>query len=362
MTDRSARRDGGAVTAVVVDDSRFMRTLIGDILADGGVEVVAEAGDGEAAVGRVLEHEPDVVTMDVEMPGTDGLTAVERLMDERPTPVLMLSAHTGAGTETAFEALERGAVDVFAKPGGEVSAGMSGRGDRLVETVRTVARADVPVERGRERGRGRDGPSAGREVRGATGYRPDATLVVGASTGGPGVVEEVLAGLPGDADLRVLVVQHMPEGFTERFAGRLDERTAFDVREAGDGDRLGPGEAVVAPGGHHLRATGWRRGRLGLSLSDEPPVHGTRPAVDVTMRSVAEAADGPLVGVVLTGMGRDGAAGLRAVATAGGHTIAQDEATSAVYGMPRAAVETGAVDRVVPAGRVATAVGEHLGR
>jgi two-component system chemotaxis response regulator CheB len=216
----------------------------------------------------------------------------------------------------------------------------------------------VPVERGRERGRGRDRPSAG----GATDYRPDATLVVGASTGGPGVVEEVLAGLPGDADLRVLVVQHMPEGFTERFAGRLDERTAFDVREAGDGDRLGPGEAVVAPGGRHLRATGWRRGRLGLSLSDEPPVHGTRPAVDVTMRSVAEAADGPLVGVVLTGMGRDGAAGLRAVATAGGHTIAQDEATSAVYGMPRAAVETGAVDRVVPAGRVATAVGEHLGR
>ncbi|MFB6304750.1 MAG: chemotaxis-specific protein-glutamate methyltransferase CheB [Haloferacaceae archaeon] len=353
------------VEAVVVDDSRFMRTMIGDILEEAGVEVVAEAADGAAGVERVVEHAPDVVTMDVEMPGTDGLTAVERIMDERPTPVLMLSAHTGEGTDTAFEALERGAVDVFAKPGGEVSAGMSRQRDQLVEKVVSVARSDVTAASA-------DRPAATAGAAGTAGggtatttapdaasYHDDATLVVGASTGGPQVVERVVSGLPPDADLRVLVVQHMPEGFTGRFATRLDERSRYDVYEA-DGGTVGPGEVAVAPGGRHLRAVGWRRGRLRTELTDDPPVHGCRPSVDVTMRSVAGAAAGPLVGVLLTGMGEDGAAGMRAVDAAGGHTIAQDEETSTIFGMPREAIATGAVDRVLPAADVAAGIRDHI--
>ncbi|MFB6281158.1 MAG: chemotaxis response regulator protein-glutamate methylesterase [Haloferacaceae archaeon] len=349
----------GGVEAVVVDDSKFMRTMIADILDDAGIEVVAEAADGDAAVDRVIDHDPDVVTMDVEMPGTDGLTAVERIMDERPTPVLMLSAHTGEGTETAFEALERGAVDVFAKPGGEVSAGMSRQRDQLVERVESVARSDVaagPDGAGATATAGTAGAAAG----GRGGYREDATLVIGASTGGPQVVEGVLGALPAAADLRVLVVQHMPEGFTGRFAARLDERSAYDVSEASDGAYVGPGEAAVAPGDRHLRVDRWRRGRLRVELTDEPPVNSSRPSVDVMMRSAAGAAEGPLVGVVLTGMGRDGAAGIRAVHAAGGHTIAQDEETSTIFGMPKEAIGTGHVDRVLPADEVAEAIIEHV--
>ncbi|MFB6156212.1 MAG: chemotaxis-specific protein-glutamate methyltransferase CheB [Haloferacaceae archaeon] len=350
------------IEAVVVDDSRFMRTMIGDILEDAGVEVVAEAADGAAGVERVVEHGPDVVTMDVEMPGTDGLTAVERIMDERPTPVLMLSAHTGEGTDTAFEALERGAVDVFAKPGGEVSAGMSRQRDQLVEKVVSVARSDVTaalVEPTAPTASAAGGGAAAAAAD-ATAYRDDATLVVGASTGGPQVVERVLEGLPPGADLRVLVVQHMPEGFTGRFAARLDDRCPYDVREASPGGSVDGGEVAVAPGDRHLRVDGWRWGRLRLELTDDPPVHGCRPSVDVTMRSVAGAAEGPLVGVLLTGMGEDGAAGMRAVQAAGGHTIAQDEETSTIFGMPREAIEAGAADRVLPADEVAAGVRDHI--
>jgi two-component system chemotaxis response regulator CheB len=354
----------GSVEAVVVDDSQFMRTMITDILDDAGISVVAEAADGDEAVDRVLAHAPDVVTMDVEMPGTDGLTAVERIMDERPTPVLMLSAHTGEGTDTAFEALERGAVDVFAKPGGEVSAGMSRQRDRLVEQVKSVARSDVS---GGSRERAAATATVGGGTAAAAGaghadddYPDDATLVIGASTGGPQVVEGVLAALPPAADLRVLVVQHMPEGFTGRFAARLDERCAYDVSEACHGDYVDGGEVAVAPGDRHLRADRWRRGRIRVELTDEPPVNSSRPSVDVLMRSAAGTAEGPLVGALLTGMGRDGAAGIRAVHAADGHTIAQDEETSTIFGMPREAIETGAVDRVLPGDEVAAGVADYL--
>ncbi|MES3162152.1 MAG: chemotaxis-specific protein-glutamate methyltransferase CheB [Halorubrum sp.] len=355
---RTTDRGGGpghSPRVVVVDDSSFMRGLIADLLDDAGVVVVGEASDGAEALDVVAETQPDVVTMDVEMPGVGGLEAVERIMAETPTPILMLSAHTDDGAEVTFEALERGAVDFFAKPGGEISTGVSREAERLVEAVRSVANADLDAAR-------RDGPGAADQSSGgdvATPGTPDAvrgplTVVIGASTGGPNAVERVLASLP-MADCRVLVVQHMPEAFTPRFADRLDDASDYDVREAEDGERIGAGEVLVARGGSHLEVSSYRAGRLRVRLVDDDSMSVT-PAVDVTMRSVAEAVDDPLVGVILTGMGSDGATGIRAMAEAGARTIAQSEDTCVIYGMPKRAVGTGAVDAVCDLDDVAGAI------
>ncbi|WP_176451297.1 chemotaxis-specific protein-glutamate methyltransferase CheB [Halorubrum sp. Ea8] len=365
-TDRRGGRDD-SLRVVVVDDSPFMRGLIADLLTDAGVAVVGEAGDGAEALSVVAETRPDVVTMDVEMPGMGGLEAVERLMDETPTPVLMLSAHTAEGAEVTFEALERGAVDFFSKPGGEVSTGVSRESDRLVEAVKSVADADLDAATRDRRESDADGaasdPSPGATASaGASGSPGTAavdvdgplTVVIGSSTGGPNAVERVMSALP-KADCRIVIVQHMPEAFTARFADRLDAASAYDVREASDGARIGPGEAVVARGGSHTRIDSYRAGRLRVKL-DEDDSQSVTPAADVTMRSAAEVVDDPLVGVVLTGMGSDAAEGIRAMADAGARTIAQSEDTCVIYGMPKRAVETGGVDEVRDLDDVAGAI------
>ena len=405
----TAGAGGGTTRAVVVDDSRFMRTLIRGLLEDGGIEVVGEADDGSNALDTVRENDPDVVTMDIEMPTTNGIEAVEEIMAERPTPVLMLSAHAEENADVTFEALDRGAVDFVTKPGGEVTSSMPRVKRELVEKVESAARVDLSAatrlspSAGSNRGASTGGASASGSTRrsGSSGARsPSAsasatgsaskaaaepepepapasasksggaadtavypefgTLVVGASTGGPNVVERVLGGLPRAANLRVLVVQHMPEGFTGRFATRLDERSDYDVREAESGERIEAGEARVAPGDHHLVTTSDRNGRLRLELTETEPVHGVRPAIDITMASAVESVDGPLCAVLLTGMGRDGVDGVRRVSQAGGRTIAQDEETSAIFGMPRRAIESGCIDVVAPAEGIAEHTLEYL--
>jgi two-component system chemotaxis response regulator CheB len=332
--------------AVVADDSHFMRSVITDILEAGAVEVVAGARNGREAVAAVHEHEPDVVTMDVEMPEMDGIEAVERIMAERPTPVLMLSAHTHENADVTFEALDAGAVDFFGKPGGEVSMEMSRLEDQLVEMVRSVAAVDPTAAC--DATDATAGSAANSATPPARAYVENPTLIVGSSTGGPKVVEQLLSDLPLGADFRVLVVQHMPDGFTGRFAERIDARSDYSVREVFDSERIGGGEALVAPGGQHTIVAGYHDGSLRVRLTDDPPVNGVRPAVDVTMDSAAEVVTDPLVGVVLTGMGQDGAAGIRSIKAVGGRTLAQDEATSAVFGMPKRAIETGSVDDVLP--------------
>jgi len=379
-----AGASAGVTRAVVTDDSHFMRSVISDILEAGGVEVVAQAKNGREAVEAVEQHAPDVVTMDVEMPEMNGIEAVERIMAEHPTPVLMLSAHTDENADVTFQALEKGAVDFFTKPGGEVSMEMSRLEDQLVEMVTSVASVDVSVgpntdtttpdeaysqavetvEQGEtarpnaesERDETTAGGTTTRETTASravadsdgTAYVENPTLLIGSSTGGPTVVEQILSELPAAADLRVLVVQHMPNGFTNRFAERLDNRSAYDVREASDGDRIGGGEALVARGGEHMVVSNYASGRLRVKLTETEPVNSVRPAVDVLLESAAETIDGPMTAVILTGMGADGADGIRAVKAAGARTIAQDEATSAVYGMPQRAVETGMIDEVLP--------------
>jgi two-component system chemotaxis response regulator CheB len=358
-------------SVLVVDDSQFMRTVIGNVVADHGYRVMS-ASDGQEAIEMVHEHEPDVVTMDVEMPGMDGIEAVSRIMASKPTPILMLSAHTEAGAEATLDALGRGAVDFLAKPGGEVTRDIESLGDRIVEKIEAVAGADLssiaPTARptAAAAGAANAGETSGGSSTSTSGSRPDPepdrafvehpTVVIGASTGGPKVLEGVLRALPVTLQPKVVVVQHMPASFTDRLAARLDSFLPFDVSEASDGQRITDGDVVVAKGDYHLEVTSNVAGDLRVRLTEDDRVHGVRPAIDVTMQSAAERVSDPLVGVALTGMGKDGAAGIEAIKRAGGATIAQDEASSPVFGIPRKAIETGFVDAVASAADVPGAI------
>ncbi|UWG48036.1 Chemotaxis response regulator containing a CheY-like receiver domain and a methylesterase domain [Halanaeroarchaeum sp. HSR-CO] len=345
--------------ALVVDDSHFMRTVITDILESSGIEVVDQGRNGREAVELVQEYDPDVVTMDVEMPEMNGIEAVEAIMDRHPVPILMLSALTTKGADATLEAMDKGAVDAFAKPSGTISTDLSSHGEDLVEAVETVARADPTAHRTTTTSRD---SSASVSRSSAAEFVEDPTLVIGASTGGPNVVESLLSELPREADFRVLVVQHMPDEFTERFANRLDAGSAYDVREATDGERIGGGEALVAKGDYHLAVTGYSNGRLRVRLDQSEQVHSVRPAIDVTMESVAETVTDHVTAVLLTGMGADGAAGAVAIQEAGGATIAQDEETSAVFGIPARAIETGCIDTVLPAGDIVDGILDTIRR
>jgi len=350
---------------VVVDDSRFMRGLITDLLDEGGIPVVGEAKDGVEALEVIADKQPDVVTMDLEMPRMNGIEAVERIMADQPTPVLMLSAYTDDDAEVTFEALEKGAVDFFAKPGGEVSMEVSRLGDQLLETIRTVADADLKQANRAEQSATAaatqtstpDGPG-GTSSTDSNAFDDTRTVVIGSSTGGPNAVEQVMSELPG-GDCRVIIVQHMPEAFTSRFADRLDAATSeYDVREAGDGARIGAGEVLVARGGKHLEITGYRNGRVRVGLIDDDLGHSVMPGVNVTMESAAETITDPLTGVILTGMGADGAEGICAIQETGGPTIAQNEESCVIYGMPKRAVEAGCIDSVVHLDDVAATIRE----
>jgi len=331
------------IRAVVVDDSHVMRSVVSDILEDGGIEVVATARDGQTALEAVLAHDPDVVTVDVDMSGACGVEAVERIMAGQPTPILVLSGRTDEDAEVTLRALEEGAVDVFRKPGSRMTMETPRLGEDLVESVQSVAAVD-PTAVLTSGGTPGNGEPAG------------ATVIVGSSTGGPTVVEELLSALPATAALRILIVQHMPAAFTGRFAARLDACSEYDVSEATDGAELAGGGALVAPGDRHLEVVEDDGERLRVALSDDPPIDSVRPAVDVTMRSAVGIVQEPLIGVVLTGMGSDGAAGVEVIAGAGGRIVVQDEASSAVFGMPCRAIETGCVDAVESAEAIPDAV------
>ncbi len=336
--------------AVIADDSSVMRQILTEIVESGDIEVVASVENGLEAVRAIEEHEPDVATIDLEMPKMGGLEVIERVMADNPTPMLVISAHSQQGADKTFDALEAGAVDFLAKPSGELSVDIWSKREEIVAKVRAVAESSAT-----RTSRGQPEPTATQAVS-AVDFPNDPTLIIGASTGGPRVVERVLSELPHEANFRILVVQHMADHYTGRFARRLDEKTAYDIREAADGDRVQPGEAVVAKGGYHLPVTGFRDRCPVVAHDDGPKRHNVRPAIDTTMETAAEVVTGNLVGVILTGMGADGATGISAIKRAGGKTIAQDEATSRVYGMPNVAAETGDVDMILPESRIAEGI------
>ncbi|MCW4035145.1 MAG: chemotaxis response regulator protein-glutamate methylesterase [Candidatus Bathyarchaeota archaeon] len=323
---------------LVVDDSAFMRKIVTQMIEmDPELTVVGTAFDGVNALQRIPELKPDIVTLDVNMPRMDGLTTLQKIMETNPLPVIMLSATTQEGAEITFTALNLGAVDYVPKPSGQISLDIERVRAELVSKIKTAAQAKLVTLAAETQ------PKIS-----LTQNLTDPIIAIGASTGGPPAVEHVLTNLPKNIP-PILIVQHMPAGFTNSFAKRLDRLCSFDVKEAEDGDPILSGQVLVAPGGYHMTVT--RRGRIKLDVG--PPENGMRPAVDPMMRSVAEIYQSQAIGVVLTGMGRDGAYGLEAIKKYGGRTIAQDEATCTVFGMPRVAIEEGHADVVLPISKIA---------
>jgi two-component system chemotaxis response regulator CheB len=345
-------------TVLVVDDSAFMRKLITEIV-DGSDEfrVIGTARNGYDALTQIHALDPAIVTLDLEMPELDGLQALGYIMSETPRPVVILSAATsGTGDDITIRALELGAVDFVRKPSGPISLDLPLVREPLLRALRAAACVNlggVPML-------GRQGPA-----RRASGPLESAgarfIVAIAASTGGPRALAEVIPKLPRHLDAAVMVVQHMPSGFTKSLAARLNMLSPLEVTEAEEGTTLVHGHVYVAPGGRHMRIQ--LRGDLPvIALDDTPPIWGVRPSADPLFRSVAELFGSSAVGVVLTGMGRDGAAGLRAIREAGGAGVVQDAATSIIYGMPQAALAAAGADRIAPLGEVAPAITELVTR
>lgn len=330
-TDAMARR---RIRTLVVDDSALMRQMLRSVLdGDPHIEVVGAAPDPLSARQMIKDLDPDVVTLDVEMPKMDGLAFLEKIMTLRPMPVIMVSSLTSRGAETTLKALEIGAVDFVTKPRGSAETSLPRLQAELIPKIKAAAQANVAPPAQRR-------PPSSRPATARRRARTD-LIAIGASTGGVAAVQTVLTNLaptcPG-----VVVVQHMPPSFTRSFAARLDKNSSLTVVEARHGEPILPGHAYVAPGGHHLKVQLGPRGLLS-HVYEGDLVSGHQPSVDVLFHSVADQVGQRSVGVVLTGMGRDGASGLRAMRDVGAMTLGQHEADCVVYGMPRAAMEIGAV-------------------
>ena len=324
------------VKVLIVDDSAVIRQLLSMLLSeDPEIEVVGTAGDPLIARERIKELNPDVVTLDVEMPNMDGVTFLRKIMALRPMPVVMISTLTQAGAETTLEALEIGAVDFIAKPTHDVANGLAGIASELQSKIKHAARARVG---------GRGAPLAKPRIERPQWAGSDERIIaIGASTGGVEALKKLLMGMPAVCP-PILITQHMPPRFTTAFAERLNRECPMTVSEAVHNEPAEPNHAYIAPGAFHLelvRVGGYYR----CSLNEAPPVSGHRPSVDVLFRSVARVAGRSAVGAILTGMGKDGAEGMLEMRNAGAITLGQDEASSLIYGMPRAAFERGAVMR-----------------
>jgi two-component system chemotaxis response regulator CheB len=332
------------IRVLVVDDSALMRKLIPAILArDPSIEVVGTAMDGAFALKKIEELRPDVVTLDLEMPRMDGMETLRLIMRRAPLPVILFSTHSKEGAYSTLKALALGAVDFIAKPTDAAAGHLETIADQLIDKIKVAKRASgrklppaaVPI----------DPPDLKKGTR--SPLPPNRMIAIGISTGGPNALQYVLSQIPADFSASILVVQHMPEGFTEMFARRLDECCAVEVQEAKSGDLLIAGRVLICPGNRHMMVRRMPRGDMAV-LSDGPPVNGHRPSVDVLFHSVAQEFGLTAVGVLMTGMGEDGAEGLGAIKAAGGMTLAQSEDTCVVSGMPRAAIVKGYANKIVP--------------
>jgi two-component system chemotaxis response regulator CheB len=337
------------IRVLVVDDSALMRKLLVRILEKAeDIEVVGTAIDGDFALGKIETLRPQVITLDLDMPRLNGLVTLRQIVERFQLPVVLVSSFTAKGADLALEGLALGAVDFVTKPQKVLSSALDEVGRELLQKIRVAAGLRVrqlfseplPSELPR---RGAVEPSS---------RNPAFVVAIGISTGGPAALSYLLPRLRRDFAGSLLIVQHMPEGLTARFAERLARRSAIEVHEASAGERVVPGSALIAPGGSHLELR--RDGEKGVvRLSKGAAVRGLRPSADVLFFSVAEAYGSRALGVIMTGMGEDGAEGLGAIRRAGGRTLAQDQDSSVVFGMPRAAIERGAVEEVLPLSGIA---------
>lgn len=345
-----AASDRPPIRVFIVDDSAFMRTALSRMVAsEPGMEVVGTAPNGMEALERIPVLDPEVITLDVEMPGLDGLETLRRIMNQFPRPVIMVSSVTERGAGTTFDALDAGAFDYIPKQLSSASLDILHIREDLVTKIRAAAAARKPDAAGIFF---RKPPQpAPLEFRDADSHTP-AVVALGASTGGPRALQEILPVLPRDLPVPVLIVQHMPPGFTGPFAQRLNGLCSVTVREAAHRDILRPGIVYIAPAGTHMTVDRTSDSHASLCLDTHPENCLHMPSVDIMMKSVAETFRSLAMGIILTGMGSDGAEGMLAIRRLGGVTIGQDEASCTVYGMPRASAELGALTRVVPLSQV----------
>ncbi len=348
------------ITAIVVDDSAVVRKHLADLLTAGGIQVIATASDPLFAWPKMAAQWPDVVVLDVEMPRMDGISFLRKIMAERPTPVVMCSTLTVAGAETTLQALAEGAVSFVTKPKLGLRDFLTDESNGLVAAVRAAARARVQAPR-RGAAPAPAAPLPGKPAfvvptgSQAMAETTDQLIAIGSSTGGVQSIETLLTALPRTTP-GILIVQHMPEKFTAALATRLNGLCAMEVKEAADGDRVLDGRVLIAPGGTHMQLQ--RSGaRYVVSVRDGPLVNRHKPSVDVLFRSVAQCAGGNAAGLLLTGMGDDGARGLLAMRQAGAETVAQDEASCVVFGMPREAIRMGAAGDVLGLDQMAGWIG-----
>jgi len=331
------------VRVLVVDDSALMRKLIPQILeTDNSIHVVGTAMDGNFGLKKIEELRPQVITLDLEMPGMGGLDMLKEIMRRHRIPVIVVSSHTTSGASVTLKALSLGAFDFVAKPS-DVSSRMQEIAQELISKIKAAAQS-----RGIAIHPEPDIPTPGRRIksRRSASRPPTKIIAIGISTGGPQSLHYLLAQLPSDFPGSIVVVQHMPEGFTDMFAKRLDECCALQVKEAQSGDLLLAGRVLICPGNRHVKVKRMPLGDVAV-LSDDPRVNGHRPSADVMFKSVAEEFGTRAVGVIMTGMGEDGAQGLGLIKAAGGTTIAQGEQSCIVFGMPKAAIERGHAMRVI---------------
>ena len=344
------------IRVLVVDDSPLIRNVLAAIINEQpDMQVVGMAADALDARDQVRDLHPDVITLDVEMPKVDGLTFLQQLMQARPTPVIMVSAHTAAGSDITFRALESGAVDFVTKPAPGATDGQD-YGQLIAYKIRAAASARVEA-REAPVARAPTAPArkAGRRAPADTPH----VVFIGASTGGTQAIQEILQTMPA-ASSPVLIVQHMPENFSEAFARRLDSVCEMAVKEAENGEPVLPGHAYIGPAGKHLLiGKPASPKRYTIQLADADAVNLHRPSIDILFRSAAKRVAGDATGVLLTGMGKDGATGLLEMKQAGARTLVQDEATSVVFGMPREAIRLGAADEVLALGSIGPRLREH---
>lgn len=339
-----------AIRVLIVDDSATARAVLHDILdSDSSIEVVGTASDAYIARDKIVELRPDVVCLDVEMPRMDGITFLKRLMHYMPIPVIMVSSLTQSGAKTTLAALEAGAVDFVAKPHSHIYDGKEEMRDELIAKIKSASKAKVHQHILRDIGQANTTSLV---------ETTNKILAIGASTGGTEALKDVLMGLPRNAP-GTIVVQHMPANFTGPFAERLNSLCAVEVREARNGDSITPGLVLIAPGDYHMvvRRSG---ARYYVEIGSGEKISGHRPSADVLLNSVAKIAGANAIGVILTGMGADGAKGLLAMRNAGAKTLGQDEASCVVYGMPKVAYEIGAVEKQLPLHKIANGILESL--